>query len=131
MNAADFEKVWYFTFSVERLKGMAASIARSMAQHGAQPAAQEHAPFDRQLHDPGLRADYLRLLDAIGTLQREHARYLAGGLQGSIAPHLASTEQVLNACADIIEKIGYPGAVADAQSLKGTARKCLALRAGS
>lgn len=127
MDAADFEKVWYFTFSVERLKGMAAALAQSMAQRGArQPGAGAAGAAQASAE---LKADYLRLLDAIGDLQRQHAQFIAGGLRGSIAAHLAATEQVLNACSDIVGRVDYPGAGADAQSLRSTARKCLALQA--
>lgn len=137
MDAIDFEKIGHFTFGVQRLKGLVSAISQWMvggsneatsANPPAAPEAMANAYFDAQHTDETLRVDYIRVLAAIRQLELDHATALANKFQGNISPHLAETQQVLNAFSTMVEKLGYPGAQLDAESLRGEAKKCLALQ---
>jgi len=138
MDDSDFEKIWHFTFGVQRLSVLVSAISRWMQSGGsanaghagplAEWAAVADAYFDAQHTDEAFRRDYSRVLASIRKLEHDHAAFLADKLQGNIMPLLAETQQVLDAFSAIVESLGYPGAQTDAQSLRGEARKCLALQ---
>jgi len=140
MDYNDLEKIWHFTFGVQRLNGLVTAISRWMEGGGstagakadplAESAAVANAYFDAQRTELAFRHDYLRVLASIRKLEHDHAAFLADKLQGDIAPHLAETQQVLDAFSTMVERLGYPGAQLDAQSLRGEAKKCLALQLG-
>lgn len=138
MDYNDLEKIWHFTFGVQRLNVLVSAISRwmeggaSMAGANAGPLAESavvaNAYFDAQHTDQAFRHDYLRVLASIRKLEHDHAAFLADKLRGNIVPHLAETQQVLDAFSLMVEKLGYPGAQLDAQSLRGEAKKCLDLQ---
>jgi len=138
MDYNDLEKVWHFTFGVQRLNGLVSAISRWM-EGGASLACANAGPldesevvanayFDEQHTDQAFRHAYIRVLASIRKLEHDHAAFLADKVQGNIAPHLAETQQVLEALSFMVEKLGYPGAQLDAQSLRGEAKKCLDLQ---
>jgi hypothetical protein len=140
MDAIDFEKIAHFTFGVQRLKGLVSAISQWMEGGEAhesgdppartEPAAVASAYFEARHTDEAFKLDYIGVLAAIRKLEQDHAISLAHQFQGDIAPQLAETQHVLDAFSSMIEKLGYPGAQLDAQSLRGEAKKCLALRLG-
>lgn len=141
MDAIDFEKIAHFTFGVQRLKGLVSAISQWMENGGdahepgdphapTEPVAVASAYFEARQADEAFKRDYIDVLASIRKLEQDHASSLAHQFKGDIAPHLAETQYVLDAFSAMIEKLGYPGAQLDAQSLRGEAKKCLALRLG-
>lgn len=139
MDNDDFERVWHFTFGVQRLSVLADAIALWMESRIA-PRSKEstngyvhraeiaHAFFAAGHGDASAEVAYARIVESIKCLEEQHASFLAGPLAESIPSHLEATQHLLCSYADLIERLDYSGAENDARSLRSEAEKCLALQ---
>lgn len=59
-----------------------------------------------------LHADYLKLVQTVQKLTRDHAEFITGGCAGTTANMREDARRVINGLADILDGIGYPGITA-------------------
>lgn len=111
-DANNFERVWFFTFAVQRLGRVADAVAAWM---GGMPPSPQRA--DREL---------MVLARRLGD---QHASFLARPAQGDIGALLAEAQTALQHFAATLDALpAYPAAAAEAAALRREAARCAALR---
>lgn len=140
--SGSLERMWYLTFAVQRMGGVAASVAAWMDGTHSSPeradalllARCEAAARSFFAQRPLLHASeppYLAALACIGRFCTRHAQLLEQPAQGDIFAMLGEAGTVLQQFADALGQLAfYPAAGTESAALRREARRCESLRTG-
>ena len=139
-DAENFQRMWFVTFAVQRLNGVADSLARWMAHgvivsgngrhiHFGECDAAARTYFTVRPQLAAVASLHAQALTAARRVTDHHATFLARPSQGDIAALLADASGALDGLAAVLEQLPeYAPASAEAAALRHEALRCASLR---
>lgn len=142
-ESGNFERIWFFTFGVQRLNGVADAVGKWMTSGASAAGNAKHIQFDQceaaarrffgdRPHLAAVADDYFTALGEARRLTGHHASFLERRADGDIGSLLADAINALNGFAAVLDQLpGYPTASAEAAALRHAAVRCASLRPGA